>query len=137
MIAALLGFVGQYRIFIYLGLAALFLSGVWLHGRSAGVKSLEDDVVRAESMAANWQHAANNYKTLIDAQNKAVEALKQSQAIRVKNLKDMAAAANVESRKYKTLAEKRAAEIHAMKLPENECEAIKLLVDAARTERVR
>lgn len=132
MIPAAMLLFNQYRILIYLAVALVLVGGIWLHGRSAGVNSMEDNVARAESDAANWKKTAENYKTLIDGHNQAIAAMKAETDKRILALKNNAVSASLESRKNQTLAEKRADEIRKLKLSGSECENIKSLITNAR-----
>lgn len=132
MITAALALFGQYRIFVYAAVIVGLVGGIWLHGRSAGVNSMEDNVARAESDAANWKKTAENYKTLIDGHNQAIAAMKEETDKRILALKNNAVSASLESRKNQALAANRADEIRKLKLSGSECENIKSLITNAR-----
>ena len=108
------------------------LGGIWLHGRSAGVESMRPKLEAAKSDAENWRVAAENRKTIIEAQNQAVAGLKASNELRVSTLRKQLAVANSEASKFRKIADEKANTLLNMKLSENECQALVQLVDEAR-----
>ena len=130
--AILTFFAGPWGLVSKILIFAAILGGIWLHGRHNGVKAMEPKVEAAESAAQLWQKTAENRKTLIEAQNTAVDALRQAQATRVGIMEKKLATAIVEGQKWRDAAERRADILATMPLPENECQALAVLIDEAR-----
>lgn len=125
-------FSGPWGIVAKLALVTALIGGIWLHGRHDGVKSMEPKVQAAESNAALWQQTADNRLKLMQAQNTAVVALKQASDTKLTILQNKLAVANSEASKLREVAEKRKNAVLNLPLSENECTALKQLVDEAR-----
>jgi len=108
------------------------ISGIYLKGRSDGKEVMRPVVEAAKSEAELWQKTAENRKSLIEAQNRAVEGLKASNELRISTLRKQLAVANSEASKFRDMAEKRVVDLKDLKLSDDECLALKQLVDEAR-----
>lgn len=122
-------FSGPWGIVAKLALVTALIGGIWLHGRHDGVKSMEPKVQAAESNAALWQQTADNRLKLMQAQNTAVAALKQAQETKLVLMKDKLAKVEKEAIAWRKKADEKTNTLLNMKLSDDECTALKQLVD--------
>lgn len=125
-------FSGPWGLLLKFGAIVAVIGGIWLHGRSAGVDSMQAKYDSAMALAALFQQTAQTRKTQIDAQNQAVVALKAESDRRVKAMQERLKQANSEASQFREVAEKRKNAVLNLPLSENECTALKQLVDEAR-----
>ena len=130
----ILTFFSQYRLLIYVAGVLLLTGWIWFSGRSSGIKSMEDDVAKAESAAANWEETAKNRQIAIEGQNQAIERMKVDFDTKYRALKDNATKANLEGQKIRQAYKKQAVALKALELSKNECEAYNQLIDAGRNQ---
>lgn len=123
---------GPYGLLLKIGAIVAVIGAIWFHGRSSGVESMQPRVEAAESAAALWETTAKNRLTLIQAQNTAVEALRQAQATKVSIMEKKLATAILEGQKWRDAADRRADILANLELPPGECEGLVVLIDEAR-----
>ena len=109
-----------------------FIGGIYLSGRSAGVKAMQSKVETAQSETALWKQTADNRATMIEAQNKAVDELKSAADRRITELNKKLAMAVSEDQKAQKDIKERETYLYKLELPKNECEALYTLVDTYR-----
>lgn len=116
-----------------IGLAILAaVTGIYLKGRSDGKETMRPKLEAAQSAADNWKQAADNRKTLIEAQNRAVAALKAENEARISDIQKKLAVANSEASKIRRQATDSATAILTMKVTGTECQQLEQLIDEAR-----
>lgn len=123
---------GPYGFMLKLGTILLILGTIWFAGVRFEHNRMLPKLEAAKSDAELWQKTAENRKSLIEAQNAAVEGLKVAHELRVSTLQKKLATAILEVKNFREAAERRADLLANMELPENECSAVFALIDQAR-----
>ena len=123
---------GPYGFLLKLGMVVLVLGGIWFAGVRFEHNRLLPKIEAAKSEADLWQQTADNRKTLIEAQNQAVESIKAAHDKRVADLNERLATAILEGRRIRMAAETKVKVLESLKLSENECTAVFQLIDEAR-----
>lgn len=130
MFPFLLSPITKYAVIAAAVLAAI--SSIYLKGRSDGKDVLRPKLEAAQSDVLLWQKTAENREILLNAQNKAVERLKDEGERTRSTYEKKLAVANSEASKIRKEAQKSATTILTMKATGNECKDLSDLVDAAR-----
>lgn len=108
------------------------IATIWFAGVRFEHNRLLPKIEAAKSEAELWRRTSENRKTLIDAQNKAVEGLRSAHELQVSELNKRLATAILEGRKIRMAAETKVKVLESLKLSDNECAAVFQLIDEAR-----
>jgi hypothetical protein len=123
---------GPWGVVAKIATVVAIVAAIWFAGVRFEHNRMLPKLEAAKSEAELWQKTAENRKILIEAQNKAVEGLKASADLRISTLRNKLAVANSEASKFRDMAEKRENAVLNLPLSDDECTALKQLVDEAR-----
>jgi hypothetical protein len=123
---------GPWGIVLKIGAIVLVIGTIWLNGRHNGVESMIPKVEEAESRAESYAKTAQNYKTALNAQNQAIERIKEESDRKARELNKRLATAILEGQKIREAAANRETTILTLKTTGTECEQVFQLIDEAR-----